>query len=227
MLDDLEVHTDEVKTDDKSEEKKILEKFLTKEELLAGKFDSFDGLVKAYKNSAKVYQENQELKKLIEIPETYELPSDNKISEDQIENIRLVAKNSGLSQHQFEKMVIEANKLALNNVEKLEKSKKEIGDFTLNMLDDYVSAHYAPELKEKVMNDLVRNPTLRDAAMRHREQLLDKRIPGMNATVTSNPVGTVSNDELQKAIRDSNNNPADVNLRNKMIDLINRKAKQK
>lgn len=212
MLDDLEVQTEEK---------------VEQEKLLAGKFKSVEDLENAYKSSAKVFQENEELKKMIQVPETYELPADNKISEDQIENIRIVAKNSGLSQHQFEKMVIEANKLALNNVEKLEKSKKEIGDFTLNMLDDYVSAHYAPELKEKVMNDLVRNPTLRDAAMRHREQLLDKRIPGMNATVTSNPVGAVSSDELQKAIRESNNNPADINLRNKMIDLINRKAKQK
>ena len=123
------------------------------ETLYAGKFKTIEDLEAGYKSSLPVFQENESLKKkvdeLTQIPTSYLNPADVEHDAQRIADIQARAKEAGLTQPQYEKFLRNDKARTEKNKANFEASRKEVGDETLNILTDYVTKHYPPELKEK------------------------------------------------------------------------------
>ena len=79
------------------------------DKLYAGKFRTVEELEDGYKNSAKVYQERETLRKEFEelekIPDDYNTPTGVTLHEADLAEAKRIAKESGMTQAQYEKFV--------------------------------------------------------------------------------------------------------------------------
>lgn len=171
------------------------------EVLYAGKFKTVEELEAGYKNSLPLYQENQTLKskfdEVTKIPDEYLTPSDVALHEDDISDVKTLAKNSGLTQAQFEKLARETYVKGKNKLDAYEKAKADLGADTLHTLQDYVEKYYPAKIGESVLKKLILEKDARDIALQHRNTLLNSRVPGMN---TGSPIPyTVTNADVLKA----------------------------
>lgn len=187
----------------------------------AGKFDTIEQLEEGYKNSAKVYQENENLKKQLEgynAPDDYLKPANVDVSEAEIEDIKAIAKNSNLTQAQFEKLVQETQVRSQRRIKSLEEKRKAIGDEQYSVMQDYVSKYYPPEVADTILNKLVVDDKARAAALSHRDKALNTAVPGMNKI---NPASyRIEYDDVLKARTAHEGNRGSINLRNKYINLL-------
>ncbi len=171
------------------------------EKLFAGKFKTVEELEAGYKNSLPTFQENEALKRqvteLTSVPESYLNPDDVQIEESRINDIKARAKEAGLTQAQYDKMLRGDKTRVENNKQNFEKVKKELGDETINILKDYVAKNYPKELHENMVNTFIGNKDARQAALNHRDLLLNNQIPGMNKVSTGGY--TVTRDDVLKA----------------------------
>src|SRR3989304_2530068 len=91
--------------------------------LYAGKYKTIEEVEAAANNSAKLFQEKVELEKQFEgfkkVPETYELPEDIK-DFSRADEIKALAKSSGLNQSHFENLVREMHKKTQDELEGFE-----------------------------------------------------------------------------------------------------------
>ncbi len=171
------------------------------DKLYAGKFKTIEDLEAGYKNSAVVYDENESLKKrvteLSTTPDTYQNPSDIELDANRIADIQARAKESNMTQAQYEKFLRGDKARVDNHKQNFENAKKEVGEETLNLLTDYVSKHYPKELQQNMLNTFIANKEARQAALNHRSQLLNNQIPGLNKTPAINY--HVSDEDVRKA----------------------------
>jgi hypothetical protein len=128
----------------------VAEEELTIEEkptLYAGKYTSVEELEKAYKNSAKVFNDNkvlQEKLKNYEAPDNYCLPEIS-LPGTVLEEVEALAKTAGLSQEQFNKTLYAMAEQQKNYQTHLDNKKKTLGD-ELNVVQDYVTKTYPASL---------------------------------------------------------------------------------
>lgn len=152
----------------------------------AGKFDTIEQLEEGYKNSAKVFQENEDLKnKLSEIekvPESYMQPDGVELDESDWSDLREIAKHSQLNQTAFDRMAAQRANARAANIAKYDEARKAMSDEEYNVLESYVKKNYAPSLVDKVMKDFVVNGDARKSAMQHRESLLNGTVTGVGKT---------------------------------------------
>jgi len=172
------------------------------EKLYAGKFKTVEELEAGYKSSAVVFDENEKLKKqvgeLTDAPADYINPADVTHDESRINDIKSRAKAAGMTQAQYEKFLRDDKARVDARKDAYEKTKKEVGEETLNLLQDYTKKYYPPELADGIMQTFIQNKTAREAALKHRDKLLNNQAPGMDKT----PAGGgyhVSSDDIQKA----------------------------
>ncbi|WP_218814589.1 hypothetical protein [Rickettsiella endosymbiont of Dermanyssus gallinae] len=119
--------------------------------LYAGKYKSVEELEKAYKNSAKVFNENkilQEKLKSYEVPENYSLPEVS-LAEPVLYDIQQLAKSAGLNQEQFNKTLLSMQEQQLQYQNQLEERKKQLGS-QLKVVEDYVTKIYPAALHNTV-----------------------------------------------------------------------------
>lgn len=156
----------------------------TGEKLYAGKFKTVEELESGYTNAAKVYQENETLKKQFtdatKVPDDYQSPTGLSLHETDVAEAKRLAKESGMTQAQYEKFVRQQEAKSRSLYEATENAKKEIGADNLNILQDYVKKAYPEKLHDAVMKTLIKDKDARAAAMEHRNRLLDNRVPGMD-----------------------------------------------
>ena len=97
--------------------------------LYAGKFKTVEELEAGYNNAAKVYQENDDLKnkytQATSIPDDYQVPADVTLHDNDVAELKQAAKESGLTQAQFEKLAAKQNSSVRAKVESFENSKKQ------------------------------------------------------------------------------------------------------
>ena len=91
--------------------------------LYAGKFKTVEELEAGYNNSAKVFQENEEVKRRLEestkVPDDYQTPSDVQLHDNDIAQLKNAAKSSGLTQAQFDKLILRALEAAAARAKEL------------------------------------------------------------------------------------------------------------
>jgi len=197
--------------------------------LYAGKFKTVADLEEGYKNSAVVFDENKTLKKQLEevskIPDSYLNPGDIEIDTNRVADIQARAREAGMTQAQYEKF-LRSDKARLDkNKEHFESSRKEIGEETLNLLNDYVSKHYPKELQDNMLKTFISNKEARQAALNHRTQLLNNRVPGIDKTSALGAY-RVSDEDIKKAYAAKEKNKGDMRARQTYINLINARAEQ-
>jgi hypothetical protein len=197
--------------------------------LYAGKFKTLEDLENGYKNSAIVYDENEKLKKQLEevtkIPDTYLNPADVELDQSRLPDIQARAKESGMTQKQYEAFV-RADKLRVDKYKSnFEAAKKDVGEETMNLLSDYVSKHYPKELHDNMLNTFIGNKEARTAALNHRQQLLSNQVPGMGKVTPPNAFN-VTDEDVKKAYVAKEANKHDLKARNHYLNVLNARAAQ-
>jgi len=174
------------------------------EKLYAGKFKTLEEFEEAYKHSGKVNQINADLNRRIEemttIPDDYKVPDG--INIENIVDIKMMAKNVGLSQSHFEKFAKTMHEKEVSSKENYEKSRKEINDDQYNVLTEYVNKNYPEKIAKKMIDEFVLNKDAREEALKHRDKLLNSKTPGIGTVPIVQPMDysevIKARDELQK-----------------------------
>jgi hypothetical protein len=197
--------------------------------LYAGKFKTVEELEAGYKNSLPTYQENEVLKQKLgeatSVPETYLNPSDVALESNRIAEIQNRAKEAGMTQAQYEKFLRGDKSRLDNHKASFETAKKEVGEETINLLQDYVSKNYPKEIAENMVNTFILNKEARQAALNHRQALLNNQVPGMGKTPA---IGyAVTDEDIRKAYAAKEKNRGDAKLQNNYLNLIAAKAAQR
>ncbi len=196
--------------------------------LYAGKFKTAEELEAGYKNAAVVFDENEKLKQqvgeLSTVPDNYLNPADVELEANRLTDIQQRAKDAGLTQIQYEKMVRSEKARIERNNQTFENARKDVGEQTLNILNDYVSKHYPKELQQNMLNTFIANKDARTAALNHRDQLLNNQVPGMSKTAAGGY--NVTDEDIQKAYAKKEKNPGDLRARQHYINLHEQRAAQ-
>lgn len=175
--------------------------------LWAGKYKTPEELEAALigkdKEFGKLYSEHGEIKKKYEeistIPEMYQVPSDVNLRESEISEIRTIAKNAGLTQAQFERTAREMQARIHSNIEVIENRKKEIGEENLTILNDYVNKYYPENLRQAVLNQIIKDKNAMSDALKDRESRLNSSVPGMDRAGSGSPSRFDGDKELKEA----------------------------
>jgi hypothetical protein len=169
--------------------------------LYAGKFKTVEELEAGYNNSAKVYQENEDLKKSMaestHVPDDYTIPSDNTLHQDDIAELKQAAKESGLTQAQFERLAAKQNQTVKAKYDSFENAKKELGTDNLNLLQDFLSKTYPDKVADKILSEAIRDKGLRDQLLEQRTKVLNSSVPGSNQ-VTHGTYNNVTHEDIRK-----------------------------
>lgn len=170
--------------------------------LYAGKFKTVEELEDGYKNSAKVYQENEDLKKRIDettkVPDDYVVPADVTLHENDLATLKATAKESGLTQAQFDKLAQKQTSTVKGKLDAFENAKKEIGSDTLNLLQDFIGKAYPEKAGEALLKEAIKNKDVRDQILEQRTKALNSSVPGMNKVTTGN-YNNVTHEDVKKA----------------------------
>jgi hypothetical protein len=196
--------------------------------LYAGKFKTVEELEAGYKSSLPTFQENETLKKQVEaatkVPDTYMNPNDVEIEATRVADLQARAKEAGMTQPQYEKFLrgdksrVESHKAAF------EQAKKEVGEQTINILQDYVNKNYPKEIAENMVRTFIVNKEARQAALNHRDQLLSNKVPGIGSVGAGGY--TVTQDDVNKAYAAKEKNKGDMKARQHYLNLIAAQAAQ-
>lgn len=200
------------------------------EKLYAGKFKTVEELEAGYKNSLPTFQENEslktKLKEATEVPVSYLNPADVELDANRVSDLQARAREAGLTQAQYEKMVRDDKKRVDNYKSTFENARKEVGEETLNILRDYVGKHYPKALQDNMLNTFIVNKEARQAALDHRQQLLNNRVPGMDKTPAAGGY-TVTDEDINKAYAAKEKNKGDMRAREHYMNLLAARAAQK
>ena len=164
------------------------------EVLYAGKFKSVEELEKGYKESLSVHVKNKELEEKLSqmqtVPDSYNVPENSILDSKQLAELTEVAKNSKMSQEQFDAAI---NSLASNAKQKesqWETRKKLIGEQNINVLKKYVDENfstYDERFRSQMLNQIILDDATMEKAMEDREKRLNSSIPGVNQTGNNPP----------------------------------------
>lgn len=170
--------------------------------LYAGKFKTVEELEAGYNSSARVFQENEDLKKRVEestkVPDDYSVPQDVTLHENDLATLKATAKESGLTQSQFEKLAQKQTSTVKGKLESFENAKKEIGVDNLNLLQDFISKNYPEKAGDALLKEAIKNKEVRDQILEQRSKSLNSTVPGMNKVTTGN-YNNVTHEDVKKA----------------------------
>lgn len=198
--------------------------------LYAGKFKTVEDLEAGYRNAYPAMQENEQLKAKFEeamrVPDAYQNPADVQLEQNRVADIQARAKDAGMTQAQYEKFLRNEKARIERGQQGFENAKKEVGDETLNILQDYVKNHYPPSLAEGVLKTLITNKEARAEALSHRARLLGDKVPGIGQPAFTK-YNQVTDEDVKKAYAAKDKNPHDMKARQKYLNLIEQQAAQK
>jgi|ERR1700733_536941 len=170
--------------------------------LYAGKFKSIEELEAGYNNAAKVYQENEDLKnkysEVTKVPDDYQVPSDVALHDNDIAQLKISAKESGLTQEQFERLAQRQNNHVKSQVEAFEAAKKEVGADNLNLLQDFLNKTYPDKIADKMLKEAIKDKDLRGQLLEQRSKMLNSSVPG-SGKVSIGSYNDVTHDDVHKA----------------------------
>lgn len=196
--------------------------------LYANKFKTVEELEAGYKNSLPTFQENETLKQkvaeLSAVPASYLNPNDVQLDQNRLSNLQQRAKDTGMTQTQYEKFVRGEKSLLDGRQQQFENARKELGEEKINVLKDYVEKYYPKAIAENMLNTFIGNKEARDAALAHREQILNTQVPGLSRPAAVQY--TVSDEDVRKAYMQKEKTKSSKDIANYM-NLINAQAAQR
>lgn len=200
------------------------------ESYTGGKFKTLEDLAKAYNNSAKVYQANQELEKKIKdyssIPDAYVVPDNIQLGDAEKEDLISIATNASLSQTHFNKICEQyQGRLSARN-EKIEKNRNSLGKENLNLLQDYYSKNYPVKATQVLMQAALENTEVALEALNHRQELLSSRPPHLGS-MTGSSNTSISDEQYQKISNAHFSNPNNQKLQEEFIKAASLRASQR
>lgn len=170
--------------------------------LYAGKFKTVEELEAGYNNAAKVYQENDDLKKRVEestkVPDEYQTPADLALHDNDVAQLKAAAKESGLTQAQFERLAKKQTETVQAKLQDFENAKKDMGADNLNLLQDFLNKTYPDKVAEKMLKEAIKDKDLRAQLLDQRTKMLNSSVPGSNK-VTTGTYNEVTHDDVHKA----------------------------
>lgn len=202
------------------------------ETLYAGKYKTVAELEEGYKQSLPVHQENQNLKKKLEdvtkVPDEYQTPTDITLHEADLALVKKEAKNSGLTQAQYEKLARERNALSASKHQSYEEAKKALGADKLNLLQDFLKKTYPEKVAETLLKQAIVNKDIQDQIFAQREAALNSQVPGSGRVSTGGGYHVTDKDVL-KAREEMNSmrGKARVEAQRRYINLNRELAHQK
>lgn len=182
------------------------------QKLYAGKYKSVEELEKAYKHSAKVFNDNkalQERLKNYEVPKSYNLP-DVSLPETMLQEIEALAKAAGLNQDQFNKTLFAMTEQQKQHHSQIEEKKKTLGS-KLSIVQDYVAKTYPTSLHTTILNTLIGDENAMTEALKHRDQLLNSQVPGLSNQQANLSDPYDGQQELLKAAKEYERDQSDKN----------------
>jgi len=190
--------------------------------LWAGKYKSPEDLEVAYKNVAGTFEENRELKSKIAIyttaPDDYVVPADITLRDNELVEIKAMAKNAGLTQDHFERMAKDMHGKIQSQLHNFQEAKTALGEERVNVLTDYVKKNYPESLQDTVLNKLIKDKNAMSDALNHRDKLLNSQAPGMSSASTSIPQKYDGENELRNIANEYRKRPTEAN-KAKYIDV--------
>jgi len=164
------------------------------EVLYAGKFKSVEELEKGYKESLSVHVKNKELEEKLSqmqtVPDSYNIPENSILDSKQLAELTEVAKNSKMSQEQFDAAINSLASNAKQQESQWETRKKLIGEQNINVLKKYVDENfstYDERFRSQMLNQIILDDATMEKAMEDREKRLNSSIPGVNQTGNNPP----------------------------------------
>lgn len=171
------------------------------DKLYAGKFKTIEELEAGYNNAAKVYQENDDLKKRVDettkVPDEYQVPGEVTLHDNDVAQLKAAAKESGLTQAQFEKLAKKQTENVQNKLQEFENAKKEVGADNINILQDFLSKNYPDKVAEKMLKEAIKDKDLRTQLLDQRTKALNSSVPGSNK-VSMGTYDTVTHEDVRK-----------------------------
>lgn len=170
--------------------------------LYAGKFKTIEELEAGYNNAAKVYQENDDLKtkftQATTVPDDYQVPANVALHDNDVSQLKQSARESGLTQAQFDKLAVKQDSIARSKLDAFENSKKEIGADNLNLLQDFIGKTYPEKVQAAMLKEAIKNKEVRESILAQRTAALNSSTPGVGR-VSSNNYNNVTHDDVIKA----------------------------
>lgn len=174
----------------------------TGEKLYAGKFKTIEELEAGYNNAAKVYQENEDLKgkydSVTKVPDDYQVPQGVTLHDNDLARIKIAAKQSGLTQTQFEKLAQAENANVQSKLDAFETAKKEVGADNINLLENFLKSTYPEKVADKMLKEAIKDKDLRAQLLDQRTKVLNSSVPG-SGKVSQGVYNDVTHDDVHKA----------------------------
>lgn len=194
--------------------------------LFAGKYKTVEELEEGYRNSLKVHVENKELKdkyeRAVSVPETYTVPAGLGLRESEIDEIKRIAKESSLTQEQFEKTARSMEDRLKAQREAFDEARKEIGQDKLILIEDHIKKNYPESIQQVILNTTIKDKKAMDDILKERDAKLDSRVPGIDASGNTNARGNSFDGqaEMAKAATEYERHPTQAN-KDRLIRLAN------
>lgn len=189
------------------------------EKKYAGKFDTIEALEEGYKNAAKVYQSNEDLKRKVDelsmVPDDYRIPAGISDS-DHITRLKGMARSGKLTQQQFEELAKKSDDDSRLQQENFERNKSALGEERLNVLKDYVNKNYPEEIHQIMLDKIIDDEKIRNGALKHRDKLLNTSVPGGGHVPTTGS-SSVSYEDVLKSREALMKSPHDLKLKDDYI----------
>jgi len=200
------------------------------DKLWAGKYKTAEDMETALLSQNKEVYKLLDEKKLLAakiqenlVPESYKVPDGLDHIKGEIDDLKAMARASGLTQDLFVKMISEINTKRIVEYDRFLESKKALGEANVTVLDDYVKKNYPESLHQTILNKLITEPDARKQAMDDRDKRLNSRVSGMDS---GNPGSGITKDsrydgeqELAKLAEEYERNPSNTKIKDKLINL--------
>lgn len=206
--------------------------------LYCGKYKTVEELEAAHNNSAKLYQEKQDLERKAKelelkfeesrkVPDSYQLDEKVSLPESEKTELTALARQAGMTQDQFSKYVLQLAERRKAEQDELAKSKVERGD-KLKQVEEYIAKEYPSELKDLIIDRAIRDKSAFEAIMKHREQRLNTSIPGAGAVTVAGGFKQVTDEDVRKLAHDAFfKYPNDPVAKKRHLDAVQQMARQK
>jgi len=172
----------------------------------AGKFDTVEDLEKAYNEVGQTLRENANLKseisQLRSAPDEYNLPDNILLQNDDLNDLKKIAKTANLSQEHFEKVAQQMSERAKNSLERYETRKKELGEEKLNVLQDFVKKSYPQNVQDAIINKCIEDNEAMSQIMNQRDKLLNSKAPGIDGAGQGGGGGSRDAYDGQKEVKE-------------------------
>lgn len=167
----------------------------------AGKYNTLEDVISSLKSAGGMFDKNRQLEEQLasyKVPDDYQIPEDlTHLSEEDINELKTLAKESELSQAHFERYLRKQDKRVGDRLSEYERTKAEIGEDNLTKANDFIAKHYPEELHEHMKEAFISDPKVRNRILQERDKSLNSSIPALASIAPA--AGPVTDKDILEA----------------------------